>query len=207
MGSGFDSAEFGETRRATGPPGPARPVPAPATPPSTADSGWVTVREASESTGVPMSTIRGWYRRGRVSRRDGTRPGSPLEVRADEVAGLAARRTRIGVPDGSPGDPQQSSAGVLVPLDSWQQLLRQLGNLHEAGRDLAEARERAARAETEARFLRERLADLREQLAASTPSSPPPAPAADPDPVQRAAGMRLVTQLGRLTRPLGRRRR
>lgn len=40
-------------------------------------------------------------------------------------------------------------------------MLDQLGNLHEAGRELAEARERAARAETEAAFLRERLADLR----------------------------------------------
>ena len=46
-------------------------------------------------------------------------------------------------------------------------MLDQLGNLHQAGQELAEARERAAKAETEATFLRERLAELR--------SDPPPA--------------------------------
>jgi Tfp pilus assembly protein PilN len=53
------------------------------------------------------------------------------------------------------------SEALLVPLSAWNRMLDQLGNLHEAGRELAEARERAARAETEAAFLRERLADLR----------------------------------------------
>ena len=49
---------------------------------------------------------------------------------------------------------------------------------------LAEARERAAKAETEATFLRERVADLRaerdELRTAAAP--PPPAPAAPPEP-------------------------
>jgi uncharacterized membrane protein len=39
----------------------------------------------------------------------------------------------------------------------------QLGNLHEAGLHLAEARERAAKAETEASFLRERLSEMRSE--------------------------------------------
>jgi hypothetical protein len=52
---------------------------------------------------------------------------------------------------------------VLVPIDAWNKMINQLGNLHEAGQQLAEARERAARAETEARFLRERLAELRRE--------------------------------------------
>ncbi|MEN8238232.1 MAG: hypothetical protein ABFR53_03410 [Actinomycetota bacterium] len=52
---------------------------------------------------------------------------------------------------------------LLVPLDSWNKMLNQLGNLHEAGQQLAEARERAAKAETEAKFLRERLAEMRAQ--------------------------------------------
>jgi len=85
---------------------------------------------------------------------------------AREVEVQAAQRgvtsgTGPNQPTRGATEPQETSAGVLVPLDSWQQLLRQLGNLHEAGRDLAEARERAARAETEAVFLRERLAELR----------------------------------------------
>jgi hypothetical protein len=50
-------------------------------------------------------------------------------------------------------------------------MLIQLGNLHQAGQELAEARERAARAETEATFLRERLAELR---AAGAPVDPEP---------------------------------
>lgn len=53
---------------------------------------------------------------------------------------------------------------MLVPLDAWNKMLNQLGNLHEAGQQLAEARERAGKAETEARFLRERLAELRGEL-------------------------------------------
>ncbi len=46
---------------------------------------------------------------------------------------------------------------MLVPIDTWTRVLDQLGNLHQAGQDLAEARERAAKAETEAAFLREQL--------------------------------------------------
>ena len=58
-------------------------------------------------------------------------------------------------------------------------MLNQLGNLHEAGQQLAEARERAAKAETEALFLRERLAEMRQQEAPSaaeqsSAASPPP---------------------------------
>ena len=54
--------------------------------------------------------------------------------------------------------------GVLVPLDQWTSLLNQLGNLHQAGQQLAEARERAAKAETEARFFSERLKEMRAEL-------------------------------------------
>ncbi len=59
---------------------------------------------------------------------------------------------------------------MLVPIDAWNRVLEQLGNLHEAGQQLAEAKERAARAETESQFLRERLAELR----AAAPVSEPP---------------------------------
>ena len=67
-----------------------------------------------------------------------------------------------------PAPPPQTSApvatdSVLVPLDQWNRLLGQLGNIHEAGQQLAEARERMARAETENVFLKERIRDLRAQ--------------------------------------------
>jgi hypothetical protein len=59
-------------------------------------------------------------------------------------------------PEGRPKD-----TGFLVPVDTWDKVLAQLGNLHQAGQELADARERAAKAEVEAQFLRERLGELR----------------------------------------------
>jgi hypothetical protein len=59
------------------------------------------------------------------------------------------------------------ASGVIVPLDQWTRVLNQLGNLHEAGQQLADARERAAKAETEAAFLKERLRELRAELEAA----------------------------------------
>ena len=53
---------------------------------------------------------------------------------------------------------------LLVPLDAWNTVLNQLGNLHEASQQMAEARERAAKAEAEAEFLREKLKNTRDQL-------------------------------------------
>lgn len=52
---------------------------------------------------------------------------------------------------------------MIVPVDAWNKMLNQLGNLHEAGQQLAAARERAAKAETEASFLRDRLAEMRQE--------------------------------------------
>lgn len=72
------------------------------------------------------------------------------------------------------------SDAVLVPLDQWNRLLGQLGNLHEAGQQLAEARERMARAETENSFLKERVRELRQEMedlsGPPTPAGPDPAP-------------------------------
>jgi hypothetical protein len=100
-----------------------------------------------------------------------------------ELELLRAEQRRLVVLEGGLGRPEAEAAeevaepepleqvapsdvpeGVLVPLDAWQRMLQQLGNLHEAGQQLAEARERAAKAETEAGFLRERVRDLRGEL-------------------------------------------
>lgn len=64
---------------------------------------------------------------------------------------------------GDDSPPSAPEGTLIVPLDAWNKMLNQLGNLHEAGQQLAEARERAAKAETEAKFLRERLAEVRTQ--------------------------------------------
>lgn len=62
---------------------------------------------------------------------------------------------------------------MIVPVAAWDKMLMQLGNLHEAGQQLAEARERAAKAETEATFLRERLGEMRADLARSRRATAP----------------------------------
>ena len=58
----------------------------------------------------------------------------------------------------------QETDSLLVPLDAWNTVLSQLGNLHESSQLMAEARERAAKAEAEADFRREKLKNTRQQL-------------------------------------------
>tara|TARA_Y100000768_G_scaffold258651_1_gene196724 strand:- start:161 stop:511 length:351 start_codon:yes stop_codon:yes gene_type:complete len=58
----------------------------------------------------------------------------------------------------------QEEENMLVPLSAWKKVLDQLGNLHEADKLMAEARERAAKAEAESEFLREKLKNTREEL-------------------------------------------
>ena len=59
---------------------------------------------------------------------------------------------------------ENNENNLSVPLEAWQTVLNQLGNLHEANQLMAEARERAAKSEAEAEFLREKLKNTREQL-------------------------------------------
>ncbi len=96
--------------------------------------------------------------------------------------------TRDPEPDAPPPQTQPDipEGTMLVPLDAWNKMLMQLGNLHQAGQQLAEARERAARAETEVRFLRERLAEMRDQTRQDSdrPVSPP-VEETQPDPGSR----------------------
>lgn len=72
---------------------------------------------------------------------------------------------------------------MLVPIDAWTRILEQVGHVHEAGQQVAEARERAARAETENEFLKEQLRDLKAQVRAprrpAAPAFETVAPAAD----------------------------
>lgn len=174
-----------------------RAVPRPTeTPPSKKQpsvGGWVTLREASEATGVPVATLRKWaLRDGVPSYLEETAVGQLRMVSLDGVyeraeqlgrdvtRGAPSVRSKAASPSEAPPrtQPEVPDGTMLVPLDAWTKVLNQLGNLHEAGQQLAEARERAAKAETEAAFLRERLAELRSQLGdgvAPTPEPPPPA--------------------------------
>ena len=58
----------------------------------------------------------------------------------------------------------QEEENMLFPISAWKKVLDQLGNLHEADKLMAEARERAAKAEAESEFLREKLKNTREEL-------------------------------------------
>jgi hypothetical protein len=144
---------------------------------------WVTLREAESETGIPRATVRNWARKGRIGTRTGDAPGAPRLVDLDDVIDHATERGRTPAPPPPPPTPPASASttaevpagSMIVPVDAWERILMQLGNLHEAGRELAEARERAARAETEAAFLRERLAEMRER---TDPPPDEPAPAA-----------------------------
>ena len=155
---------------------------------------WATLREANRATGIPVETLRKWARRNTIPTYLTATSAGP-NIRMVDLDGVALRASELGrplaAPDlnsaaaGSPTSPTVttpqepsviSPAGtMIVPIDAWNKMLNQLGNLHEAGQQLAAARERAAKAETEATFLRERLAELRKD-------PPVPAPATEVDP-------------------------
>ncbi len=186
---------------------------------------WLTLREASDATGLPLSTVRNWARKGRVP--------TALEESGSEthrmvsLEGVKARARQLGqdlelraepdLPKTQPSPAEDKTAPppgtMLVPIDAWDKMLLQLGNLHQAGQQLAEARERAAKAETEAIFLRERLAELRE-AAQGVPAAEPEAVAIeqepptipDPQPATAAKMPRFSAYLWRMAAS-GRRRR
>ena len=147
---------------------------------------WRTLREAHLATGIPVDTLRKWVRRGAVSSFLDLRDGDPR--RMVDMDAVYARARELGrvvriLPDpgasiepaattATSADPPQEPVRaatppgtMIVPIAAWDKMLMQLGNLHEAGQQLAEARERAARAETESVFLRERLGELRREIA------------------------------------------
>ena len=167
---------------------------------------WLTIREAAETTGVPSSTIRKWARHENIpSYLEKTEDGylrivsmSGIKEWADEIGrdvDIAAEATgehpesvEIDLSDTRDHEPEIPEGTMLVPLDAWNKMLNQLGNLHEAGQQLAEARERAAKAETEAMFLRERLRELREEMRPRAERDAPPEPESAAEERGRSAG-------------------
>ncbi len=138
-----------------------------------AGEGRISLREAEHRFGVTAATLRTWAKKKSIDavltdagsgRQWMVTPESiahhlsrsprPAPAKAKKAPAKAkkARPSTGPTPDGS---------AMLVPRDAWDRLMDQLGNLHDAGLMLAEARERAAKAETEAVFLRERLGELR----------------------------------------------
>lgn len=104
-------------------------------------------------------------------------PPDPVDLpeRSEQSSVTEAREKQPVAP--TPDIPEGT---MLVPLDAWNKMLNQLGNLHEAGQQLAEARERAAKAETEVQFLRERLTELRTKTEPAAADLETPEPEAAP---------------------------
>jgi DNA-binding transcriptional MerR regulator len=183
-------AAAGRSPVPTGPP--AAPEPPPEAVPA---AGRILLREAADRYGVSVSTLRSWARSGQV---DGVLADTPAGRRWLVVPASVAERVAAGTrpPLPAPGAMPEEGGAMLVPRAAWDRLMDQLGNLHESGQQLAEARERAARYETEAKFLRERLAELRrerEALAGRAGEAPPePRPPADPEPAGPVPRLRGV---------------
>ena len=133
----------------------------------------ITLREAEHRFGVTVATLRTWARKKAIDAvMTEADAGRQWMVTPESVAHHLSRTPRpaprpakkAGTGPAQPRTatgPTGDGTAMLVPRDAWDRLMDQLGNLHEAGLLLAEARERAAKAETEAGFLRERLAELR----------------------------------------------
>jgi hypothetical protein len=109
------------------------------------------------------------------------------ESRAPEPTPEPTVETRALRAEPAPVPPPAEPAPgtMVVPIEAWDKMLMQLGNLHEAGQQLAEARERAGKAETEAKFLRERLSDLKVEMATA------PAPAEVPETPSRRVSIEI----------------
>jgi haloalkane dehalogenase len=156
---------------------------------------WVTLRVAADAAQISVSTLRRWYRAGRIESRLARGPrGNRREVKISEVlqeaggvpelvadeAGAAAEVRR----EDSDSELQPiavASAEDVVPIQraALEKILEQIGNLHEIGQQLAAARERAARAEERYAFEVERrkllenrliqFEELREQMVTTGP--------------------------------------
>lgn len=145
---------------------------------------WLTIREASAVTGISASTLKKLARGKdipshlektddgflRIVSLDGIRRWNDQTGPSTDTDTLIPKsadedtEVDLRAEEDASGEPEIPEGTMLVPLDAWNKMLNQLGNLHEAGQQLAEARERAAKAETEAHFLKERLRELRERL-------------------------------------------
>jgi len=155
----------------------------------------VTLRDAAEATGIPVNTLRKWCRHDSVD--SYLESDGEVTLRIVDLMSVRQRAETLGrTLTAEPTPPTQEEPPpqalepapatdapqtMIVPVDAWNKMLTQLGNLHEAGQQLAEARERAAKAETEAKFLRERLAEIR--AAGDEPpaaSNEPPAASNEP---------------------------
>ena len=110
------------------------------------DGAWLSQQDAARQAGVTVDVIRRWREAGTIAERR-----APDNARRVQVF-LPADRHQADEQHGPTGSqPPHSELGVLVPLEVHQQSLAELILR------LTETTERAVRAETELRFLRQQL--------------------------------------------------
>jgi hypothetical protein len=130
----------------------------PVRPPGSGDEGEATSPGPTSKKGGKQKDGKKRNRKKKDTRSKGAGTKNAKKRRSESTKKAKALGRRQVPPGEAP------SRGVLVPLDQWTRVLNQLGNLHQAGQQLAEARERAARAETESAFFKERLREVRAEL-------------------------------------------
>jgi hypothetical protein len=159
--------------------------------------GRITLKEAESRFGVPVSRLRSWARSGSINGVMGSGPtGGRMWLVTPESVAHHVSRSVTASPPPTPAartGPTPDGSAMLVPRDAWDRLMDQLGNLHDAGIQLAEARERAARAETEASFLRERLSELRGERDELKERLDPPAVARQQPPAKTPTATPTIT--------------
>jgi hypothetical protein len=132
----------------------------PATPDTFDQPSWVTLREASGAVGVSVSALRKAYRAGRLEARDEDGPyGVQKRVRLDEV------RAVMGTSSSPSMAAPRTDGRTLVLLEEARRGWDAVAALHQAAQELADARERAGRAEGEARVYAELVEELRARVA------------------------------------------
>ncbi len=110
------------------------------------DGAWLSQQDAAQEAGVTVDTIRRWREAGTIAERR-----APDNARRVEVFLPADRHHSDGQHAPTGAQPPHSELGILVPLEVHQRSLAELILR------LTETTERAVRAETELRFLRQQL--------------------------------------------------
>ena len=110
------------------------------------DGAWLSQQDAAREAGVTVDVIRRWREAGTIAERR-----APDNARRVEVFLPADRYQADEQPGPTGSQPPHSELGVLVPLEVHQRSLAELILR------LTETTERAVRAETELRFLRQQM--------------------------------------------------
>ena len=116
---------------------------------------WITLKEAAAEAGVSVSTLRNWYRKGIIKSK--VRPGPHGDQRFVRLVEVRGRATK-------PGEKKRPAAGRDSDGERGSELVPVAKALPDLIRDLADARERAGRAETKAEFLSEQLAAKQQEV-------------------------------------------